>query len=383
MKIGIIDICKQIEDPRMERRRVHKLESIVYISVAATLCGAQSWNEIEEFGKSKFTFFKSKLPELEYIPSHDTFNRFFSLIKPDYFELIFRNWVKQVCKEVKGVVAIDGKLMRGPSKCDENHTTGREGFKLWMVSAWAASNGISLGQVKVDDKSNEITAIPQLLRALELEDCIVTIDAMGCQKDITKEIISRKGDYVIALKENQKKSYEEARILMADYEDCGHADRHVSRHVSENTGHGRLEKRTCTVLSYGEITERMFKDRFVGLRSIVSLKSERTILATGEHTVEYRYYITSLDNSNPEEIASAIRQHWSIENNLHWQLDVTFREDQSRKVKNAARNFSAANKMALAILKNDCTVKGSINLKRLKAGWDEEYLSRLLQANAF
>ena len=383
MKIGIIDICKQIEDPRMERKRVHKLESIVYISVAATLCGAQSWNEIEEFGKSKFTFFKSKLPELEYIPSHDTFNRFFSLIKPDYFELIFRNWVKQVCKEVKGVVAIDGKLMRGSSKCDENHTTGREGFKLWMVSAWAASNGISLGQVKVDDKSNEITAIPQLLRALELEGCIVTIDAMGCQKDITKEIISRKGNYVIALKENQKKSYEEARAFMADYEDCGHASRHVSRHVSENTGHGRFEKRTCTVLSYGEITERMFKDRFVGLRSIVSLKSERTILATGEHTVEYRYYITSLDNSNPEEIASAIRQHWSIENNLHWQLDVTFREDQSRKVKNAARNFSAANKMALAILKNDRTVKGSINLKRLKAGWDEEYLSRLLQANAF
>ena len=185
------------------------------------------------------------------------------------------------------------------------------------------------------------------------------------------------------MKENHKKSCDEAKAILAYYEDCSYTDRYVSRHVSENTGHGRLEKRTCTVLSYGEITERVFKGKFVGLRSIVSLKSERAKLATGKHTVEYRYYITSLDNSNPEEIASAIRQHWSIENNLHWQLDVTFREDQSRKVKNAARNFSAVNKMALAILKNDTTVKGSVNLKRLKAGWDEDYLSKLLQANAF
>lgn len=185
------------------------------------------------------------------------------------------------------------------------------------------------------------------------------------------------------MKENHKKSCDEAKAILADYEDCSYTDKYVSRHVSENTGHGRLEKRTCTVLSYGEITERVFKGKFVGLRSIVSLKSERTILATGKYTVEYRYYITSLDNSNPEEIASAIRQHWSIENNLHWQLDVTFRKDQSRKVKNVARNFSAVNKMALAILKNDATVKGSVNLKRLKAGLDEDYLSKLLQANAF
>lgn len=383
MKIGIIDICKQIEDPRINRRMVHKMETIVYISVAAVLCGALGWNEIEEFGKSKFEFFKRRLPGLERIPSHDTFNRFFSILKPDYFELIFRNWVKQVCQEVKGVVAIDGKLMRGPSKCDDEHTTGKPGFKLWMVSAWAASNGISLGQVKVDEKSNEIKAVPQLIRSLDLSDCIITIDAMGCQQEITKEIIKHGSDYIIALKENQKNSYEIAKEIMADYEDAAVDRPQVSRHVSENTGHGRYEKRTCTVVSYGKVTERMFKDKFVGLKSVVSVKSERTIVATGEHTVEYRYYITSLDNKEPEEISSAIRQHWSIENNLHWQLDVTFREDQSRKVKNAARNFSAITKMALSILKNDKTVKGSINLKRLKAGWDEEYLQKLLQGNAF
>ena len=383
MKIGIIDICKQIEDPRIERRMVHKMETIVYIAVAAVLCGALGWNEIEEFGKSKFDFFKRKLPGLERIPSHDTFNRFFSILKPDYFELIFRNWVKQVCQEVKGVVAIDGKLMRGSSKCDEEYTTGKPGFKLWIVSAWAANNGISLGQVKVEEKSNEITAIPHLLRSLDLVGCIVTVDAMGCQQEITKEIIERKSDYIIALKENQKNCYETAKEIMADYENTAIDRPQVSRHVSENTGHGRYEKRTCTVVSYGKVTERMFKDKFAGLKSVVSVKSERTTVATGEHTVEYRYYITSLDNKNPEEISSAIRQHWSIENNLHWQLDVTFREDQSRKVKNAARNFSAITKMALSMLKNDKTVKGSINLKRLKAGWDEHYLEQILQGNAF
>ena len=383
MKIGIIDICKQIDDPRMDRRKVHKMETIIYIAIAAVICGAQSWNEIEEFGNSKLAFFKSKLPGLESIPSHDTFNRFFSIIKPDFFELIFRNWVKEVCREVKGVVAIDGKLMRGSSKCNENHPTGQEGFKLWMVSAWSAANGLSLGQVKVDEKSNEITAVPLLIHALDLDGCIVTIDAMGCQEEITKAIIDRGSNYIIALKKNQKRSYELAKQIIDEYEDRTPIQGRVTRHTSENTGHGRLETRTCTVVSYGSIMARMFKDKFAGLKSVVGVKSERTIVATGEHTQETRYYITSLDNTNPEEIATAIRQHWSIENNLHWQLDVTFREDYSKKIQNAARNFSAATKIALSILKNDKTTKGSMNLKRLKAGWDENYLSRLLQESAF
>ena len=203
MKIGIIDLCKQIEDPSMNRKKVHKMETSIYIFIAAVICEVQSWNEIEEFGNSKMTFFKSRIPGL--IPSHDTFNRFFSMIKPDYFESIFRNWVKQVCQEVKGVVAIDGKLMRGPSQCDGEHTRGKEGFKLWMVSAWSAANGISLGQVKVDYKSSETTAIPLLINSLELSGCIVTIDAMGCQKDITQTIIEHDANYIIVIKENKKK----------------------------------------------------------------------------------------------------------------------------------------------------------------------------------
>lgn len=383
MKIGIIDLCKQIDAPRMDRKKVHKMETIIYISIAAVICGAQSWNEIEEFGKAKFDFFKKRIPDLESIPSHDTFNRLFSIIKPDYFELIFRNWVKQVCQEIDGVVAIDGKLMRGPSRCDEKHTTGKDGFKLWMVSAWSASNGISLGQVKVNDRSNEITAVPLLINALDIEECIVTIDAMGCQTEITEAIRARKADYIIALKKNQEISYDLAQEIIGGYEDRDPILNRVTRHVSENDGHGRIETRTCTVVSYGETTERMFKNKFKDLKSIIGVKSERIIKNTGESTVEYRYYITSLKNIDPEEISSYIRQHWSIENNLHWQLDVTFKEDHSKKVKNAARNFSAVTKIALSVLKKDKTTKGSMNLKRLKAGWDDNYLSTLLKDNLF
>lgn len=383
MKIGIIDLCKQIEDPRMDRKKVHKMETIIYISIAAVICGAQSWNEIEEFGIAKFDFFKKRIPDLESIPSHDTFNRLFSILEPDYFELIFRNWVKQVCQEIDGVVAIDGKLMRGPSQCDEKHTTGKDGFKLWMVSAWSASNGISLGQVKVDDKSNEITAVPLLINALDIEECIVTIDAMGCQTDITKAIRARRANYIIALKRNQEKSYDLAQKIISGYEHRDPILNRVTRHASEDDGHGRIEIRTCTVVSYGETTESMFKNKFKDLKSIICVKSERIIKKTGESTVEYRYYITSLENIDPEKISSYIRQHWSIENNLHWQLDVTFQEDQSKKVKNAARNFSAITKMALSVLKKDKTTKGSMNLKRLKAGWDDNYLSTLLKDNLF
>lgn len=381
--MDLISLCKQIEDPRMNRRKVHEMGSIIYIAVAAVICGAETWNEIEAFGNAKLDFFKKRLPNLECIPSHDTFNRFFSIIKPECFELIFRNWVKEICEEISGVVAIDGKLMRGSSKCDKDHTTGREGFKLWMVSAWSTVNGMSLGQVKVDEKSNEITAVPSLINSLDLKDCIVTIDAMGCQKDITESIVKQGADYVIAIKNNQRNILKEIKDYLSEYESC---DRKgiatVGRCTSENAGHGRMEKRTCTVLGFGQFTKKIIGDKFAGLNSVISMQSERTQLSTGKRTEETRYFISSLDTSSPETIASAIRQHWSIENNLHWQLDVTFREDDSRKVKNAARNFSAITKMALAVLKNNPT-KGSMNLKRLKAGWDEDFLTMLLNKDNF
>lgn len=377
--MSIIKLSKQIPDPRVVGRTIHKMEHIIYITIAAVIAGCQGWDEIAEFGRTKIEFFKSRLPDLESIPSHDTFNRFFSIFDPKGFEEIFRNWVKEVIGEVKGVVAIDGKLMRGSSKCDAEHTLGKDDFRMWIVSAWSAENSISLGQEKVGDKTNEITVVPMLLSAIDLKDTIVTIDAMGCQTSITKKIIEGKGDYIIALKENQKNSYNFAKEIISENVHKNY-QYNTTRYTTFDEGHGRSEERRYIVVSFGDITQRMFKDRFEGMRSVVGVISRRTNHTTSESSEETRYYISSLGNEDPQKIASAVRAHWSIENNLHWQLDFTFREDESRKIKNAARNFSAITKMALSILKNDKTIKGSLNLKRMKAGWDEKYLSKLLSA---
>lgn len=377
--MSIIKLSKQIPDPRVVGRTIHKMEHIIYITIAAVIAGCQGWDEIAEFGRTKIGFFKSRLPDLESIPSHDTFNRFFSIFDPKGFEEIFRNWVKEVIGEVKGVVAIDGKLMRGSSKCDAEHTLGKDDFRMWIVSAWSAENSISLGQEKVGDKTNEITVVPKLLSAIDLKDTIVTIDAMGCQTSITKKIIEGKGDYIIALKENQKNSYNFAKEIISENVHKNY-QYNTTRYTTFDEGHGRSEERRYIVVSFGDITQRMFKDRFEGMRSVVGVISRRTNHTTSETSEETRYYISSLGNEDPQKIASAVRAHWSIENNLHWQLDFTFREDESRKIKNAARNFSAITKMALSILKNDKTIKGSLNLKRMKAGWDEKYLSKLLSA---
>lgn len=380
--MDIIKLSKQIPDPRVTGRTRHKMEHIIYITIAAVIAGCQTWDHIAEFGETKKAFFQSRFPDLKSIPSHDTFNRFFSIFDPKGFEEIFRNWVKEVVGDIKGVIAVDGKLMRGSSKCDAEHTLGKEDFRMWIVSAWSSENSISLGQEKVGDKTNEITVVPKLLSTIDLKDTIVTIDAMGCQTAITQKIIEGKGDYIIALKENQKSSYELAKEIISDNVNRDYRDI-VSKHTSYNEGHGRREERNCIVVSYKDATQRMFKNKFEGLKSIVGIVSRRTVVATGKTSEETRYYITSLSNEDPEKIANSVRAHWSIENNLHWQLDFTFKEDESRKVKNAARNFSTITKMALSILKKDKSVKGSLNLKRMKAGWDEEYLAKLLQANAF
>ncbi len=362
--MSIIKLSKQIPDPRVTGRTVHKMEHIIYITIAAVLAGCQTWDDIAEFGRTKKEFFKSRLVGLEHIPSHDTFNRFFSIFDPKGFEQIFRDWVKEIVGEVKGIVAIDGKLMRGSSKCDSEHTLGKDDFRMWIVSAWSSDNNISLAQEKVGDKTNEITVVPKLLSAIDLKDTIVTIDAMGCQTSITKKIREGNGDYIIALKKNQKTSYDFAKDIIAEYTDRDYQGI-VSKHTSFDRGHGRLEERKCIVVSYGSTTQKMFKNKFEGLKSIVGILSRRTIVSTGETSEENRYYVTSLGNERPEEIANAIRKHWGIENNLHWQLDFTFREDESRKVKNAARNFSTITKIALSILKKDKTIKGSLNLKRI------------------
>lgn len=378
--MNLINLCKQIEDPRIDRNKEHSLEVIVYIALCAVICGSEGWNEIERFGICKFDFFKRRFPDLVKIPSHDTFNRFFSLLKPGYFELLFRNWVSDLCGKYTGIVAIDGKMIRGASKCSKDTPLGKNGFKLHMVSAWAVSNGISLGQVKVDGKSNEITAIPALIRSLDLEDCIVTIDAIACQTDIAEVIIENNADYILALKANQKKRLADVQRWLDEMDgvdvDLPIHSPHYARHITEEVSHGRIETRECMVFSPGKIMEAMLKDTFRGVRSVVRIDTERLEIATKKLSREKRYYITSL-GLEPKKISEAIRSHWNIENNLHWQLDVSFREDAGRKVGNAAQNFSLINKMALYIIKKD-KAKGSIASKRKNAGWDNEYLYKLL-----
>ena len=378
----ILNFSEQISDHRMERNRIHSVTTIVFISICAVLSGAESWNEIEQFGRCKIEYFRKRLPDFTDIPSHDTFNRFFSLIDTNYFERHFRHWVNQLCGKYKGVVAIDGKTMTGSSRMSS--TGNSVNNKLHIISAFAVANGISLGQLKVNDKSNEITVIPKLLDALDIAECIITIDAMGCQKKIAKKIIKGKADYILAVKENQKTLYKD---LVTHFEQ---ADENLLRernfpatrwafYTTEEKAHSCREVRRCIVY-YNGCLDKVYKE-WDGINTIVRIESERINEKTGKVSIEKRYFISSLP-LNAKLIADAVRKHWSVENNLHWQLDVSFREDDSRKRNNAAINFSLICKMALALLKHD-NKNASIAAKRKIAGWDEEYLDGLLQVEKF
>lgn len=384
--MDIISFSKHILDHRIDRRKEHSVETIVYIAMAAVICGAESWGEIEAFGICKKDFFARQIPSFNGIPSHDTFNRFFSSIDPAYFEREFRFWVRELCGKYEGVVAIDGKTIRGASRGDDKtplEADRKSRFKLHMVSAWAADNGISLGQVRVNEKSNEITAIPELIKALDLVNCIITIDAMGCQKTIAKAIIEAKADYVLCVKKNQKnllKTIEE-QFNQADQIDVTtpYYAKRYSVYTSSEKGHGRQEERLCIAYNNGLIGKTF--PEWEGIQTIARIASRRKETGEGEFSTEVRYYISSLP-LDAKLIAESVRTHWSIENNLHWQLDVTFREDNTRKTNNAAQNVSVMCKMALSLLKKD-TKKASMVAKRKIAGWDEEYLARHLKTENF
>jgi predicted transposase YbfD/YdcC len=386
IKMNIISISKQIDDYRIDRKKEHSVEVILYIAFAAVICGAESWYDIQEFGRAKESFFRSRIPSFKSVPSHDTFNRFFSALNPEYFEKVFRNWMLETCTKYKGVVAIDGKTLRGASKCTGTNPNGSSISKLHMVSAWAASNGVTLGQMKTNNKSNEITAIPKLIKALDLSQCIITIDAMGCQKKIAKTIIKGKGDYVLHVKDNQKNLHNELIKWFDSMDQIGvdvnkpYYSNRYAKFCSENSKHGRIEKRECMIYSQPTLMEKMLKG-WKGIKTVVRLKSTRTIVTTAKTSTENRYYISSI-GLDAKKIANAIRTHWSIENNLHWQLDVSFGEDADKKTANAAQNFSLINKLALMTLKKD-QKKASIKGKRKAAGWNEEYLCQLLSQDSF
>lgn len=375
----ILSILRVVKDPRRDHLKAHSLESIFYLSIAAVLCGCESWYEVEEFGKMRENFFRSRIPGFKGTPSHDTFNRVFSLLNPNELEVGFREWIREICGNYKGIVCIDGKEIRGA------RAEGKGGSfePLRMVSAWAAANGVCIGQEQVGEKSNEIKAIPALLECLDLSGCVVTIDAIACQHKVVKAVGKSNADYVICVKENQKKLYGSIHswfeeVDMEGNKVNGHGHIPPSRYqvsYREERGHGRLEKRWCQVYNNGQIASVL---GWENANSVACLTRVRTCLKTGQTSTEKRYYITSLPLDS-ERIMHAVRTHWSIENNLHWQLDVTFNEDSWRKKRNAARNFSLLCKIALTQLKNNPR-KGSLAMKRKMAGWDVEFLKELLDA---
>ncbi len=355
--------AENLEDYRRENSVAYPMIEILMISLCAVICGAESWREIEDFGKIKKNWLKKFLKLKNGIPCHDTFNRFFANICPVQFEKCLSEWVcSMACLKLGEVISLDGKTIRGAKEHDCKSL-------VHMVSAWANNAGLSLGQVKVDEKSNEITAIPKLLKVLDIKGCFVTIDAMGCQTDIAEIIDKMDGYYVLAVKENQKELFENIndsfRFLQVDM---------TSEH--QDVGHGRVETRKCKLITDLSHIERA--GRWKNISSIIKIESERYIKVSGKTEKACRYYISNSD-SDAGEFNQIIRKHWAVENNLHWQLDVSFNEDKQRKrAGNAAQNFSATNKMALMLLKNEKTKKKSIKNKRFSAALDEAYLEKII-----
>jgi predicted transposase YbfD/YdcC len=365
---SIVDHFSIIQDPRIERTKEHKLLDIIVIALCGVISGADGWYEVEEFGNEKLEWLKTFLELNNGIPSHDTFGRVFAAINPEEFKKGFASWIEAISGRVQGVVAIDGKTVR------RSHDNKSGKAAIHMVSAWAANNRIVLGQTKVDDKSNEITAIPELLNQLLLKGCIVTIDAMGCQKEIAEKIRDRKADYVLAVKGNQGTLHDDIKLYFDDAEKNNFKGIKSSYHKTLDKDHGRIEKREYwTVSDIGWLYK---KEQWKDVASIGMVKSERTI--GRDTTVETRYYITSLE-SNAGEFAESVRNHWAIENSLHWVLDMAFREDECRvRKEHAPENFAMLRHIALNLLKQETTSKGGIKTKRMKSAWSTNYLEKVL-----
>lgn len=359
----------EIEDPRASNRR-HLLIDIIILAICGVICGADNWVEIEAFGNAKLWWFQQFLKLPNGIPSHDTFGRVFAVIDPQQFRERFLSCVKAIAELMEEQIAIDGKQLRR----SHDRTNGKAA--LHMVSAWSTANRMVLAQEKVRDKSNEIIAIPALLELLDLANCIISIDAIGCQTKIAQKIIDSDADYVLGLKKNQEKLYEIVEVLFSNPEEIKATK--CDYHKEVNKGHGRIEIRECWATDDEEYLKYIAQEigHWEGLQSLIMVKSERRI--NGENSMETRFYISSL-SPDAKHLLHVIRSHWGIENKLHWVLDMSFREDESRVRKgNATENLAILRHLCLNLLKREKTAKCGIKAKRLKAGWDMNYLFLVL-----
>jgi len=362
----LVSIFGGIEDPRSHINQLHNLDDILLIGIISVICGAETWKQMVEFAVSKEEFLRKFLELPNGIPSDDTINRVFSSIDSSQFESRFIEWVNSISTLSKGqVIAIDGKTIRGAKEHGKKSP-------IHMVSAWASQNNLVLGQVKVNEKSNEITAIPELLNALLIEGNIITIDAMGTQTNIATKIIENGADYILAVKENQEQLLEEIK------DEFRFSKQVVETSTDIDFGHGRIETRKCSVISEFQFIDNI-DNKWNKLNQIIKIESIRAFKNSDKEVEKAtRYYISSLQD-NAENYQQNIRSHWGIENKLHWTLDVAFSEDASRKRnKNAAQNYSILLKIALNLLRNEKSEKQGIAGKRLKAGWNEKYLLKVL-----
>ena len=359
-----------VSDPRILRKTRHKLIDVIVITLCAVIAGADDWVEIAAFGKEKEQWFKTFLELPGGIPSHDTFGRVFSLINPEEFGKCFVSWIRSAFPLGESdVIAIDGKTAR------RSHDRINGKSAIHVVSAWAVRNRLILGQVKTDDKSNEITAIPELLKTLDIKGCIVTTDAMGCQKEIVRQIVNQGADYVLSLKGNQGNLHKEVELFFQDAKKDGYKDVVRETHTTVDGGHGRVETRTYTVTADVDWFEE--KSKWKNLTTFGMVESTREI---GDQTThETRYYISSLP-CDAKRFAEAARDHWGVENSLHWCLDISFGEDESRvRSGHAPANLAIIRRFALSLIKQDPQRKIGVKASRKRAGWGNDYLLHLLR----
>jgi predicted transposase YbfD/YdcC len=365
--VSLLTILEEVPDPRLTAIVDHDLPDILIIALCTILCGGDSFYDMEEFGEVRSDWLKTFLRLRNGAPTHDTYNRVFQALDPEKFGEVLARWTQSVRTVLGGeVVALDGKAVRRALNRGEDPRV--------IVSAWATESGLLLGQRKVKNKSNEITALPELLRALELAGCIVTADALHCQKDIAKEIVEADADYVLALKGNQGTAFAEVKAFLDDAIQRGES--HLVFHETTDKGHGRVEVRRYWQTEYLG----WFADRNVweGLRSVGMVEARRTV--HGKESVERRYYLSSLPADAPR-FGRAVRGHWGVENSLHWVLDVVFGEDQSRARSGfAAENLAATRRLAINLLRRDKTCQRSLKGKLMRAAIDPDYLKRILSS---